>query len=160
MGAAETGFTMTFSVIFSLEEHLYAIRLSEVSRVVRAAEITPLPDAPPIVIGVINLGGRVLPVVNLRKRFRLPERDLALTDQFIVARSGGRFLVLVVDAVLAVRDLPVEETVAAETILPGLKHVKGVARTDQGLVLIHDLGTFLSLDERDALDLILPGEKE
>jgi purine-binding chemotaxis protein CheW len=155
-------------IVFTLDERFYALRLSVVSRVVHAVEITPLPKASPIVIGVINLGGRIIPVVNIRRRFRLPERDLELTDQLVVARAsphdaqedGGRLLAFVVDAVTGVQDLPAAETIAAETILPGLEHLEGVAKTDQGLVLIHDLGTFLSLEEERALGAILPEGKE
>ena len=72
-------------VVFTLDGLFYAVSLSAVSRVIRAVEITPLPKAPPIVLGVINLGGRIIPVVNIRKRFLLPERELELTDQLIVA---------------------------------------------------------------------------
>src|SRR5271157_2301250 len=92
-------------VVFTLDGLFYAVSLSVVSRVIRAVEITPLPKAPSIVLGVINLGGRIIPVVNIRKRFRLPERELELTDQLIVARAsrsnanadGGRLLALAVD---------------------------------------------------------------
>jgi purine-binding chemotaxis protein CheW len=163
-----TGLEISQCVVFTLDERLYGVRLSAVSRVVHAVEITPLPKAPPIVIGVINLGGRIIPVVNIRRRFRLPERDLELTDQLVVARAsrhdaqedGGRLLAFVVDAVIGVQDLPAAETIAAETILPGLEHLEGVAKTEQGLVLIHDLGTFLSLEEEIALGAILPEGKE
>jgi purine-binding chemotaxis protein CheW len=155
-------------IVFALDERLYAVHLLAVSRVVRAVEITPLPKAPPIIIGVINLAGLIIPVVNLRRRFRLPERELELTDQFIIARTSrpgvdadaGRLLALVVDAVVGVRELSAQETTAAESILPGLEHLEGVAKTDQGLVLIHDLGTFLSLEEDEALGALLPEGKQ
>ncbi|MGA2615924.1 MAG: chemotaxis protein CheW [Spirochaetia bacterium] len=151
-------------IVFTLDGLFYAISLSAVSRVIRAVEITPLPKAPSIVLGVINLGGRIIPVVNIRKRFLLPERELELTDQLIVACASrsdgeadrGRLLALMVDEVVGVRDLSPQETVAAETILSGLEHLEGVAKTDQGLILIHDLGTFLSLEEESALGAILP----
>ena len=161
---AGTGPRMMQCVIFILDEQQYAVRLSAVSRVVRAVEVTLLPDAPSIVMGIINLRGRIIPVVNVRRRFRFPERDLLLTDQMIVAwttRRGaqedtGRLLALAVDAVQGVRDLSEKETSSAESIVPGLYHLEGVAKTGQGLVLIHDLGTFLSLEEEGALDAILP----
>ena len=54
---------MNHCVVFTLDERFYGVRLSVVARVLRAVEITPLPKAPPIVIGVINLGGRIIPVV-------------------------------------------------------------------------------------------------
>lgn len=83
---------MSQSVVFSLDTRLYAISLSAVRRVVQAVELTPLPNAPPIVKGVINLGGLIIPVVNIRRRFRLPERELELSDQFIVATALRRDL--------------------------------------------------------------------
>ncbi len=159
----ETG-EMSQSVVFSLDTRLYAISLSAVRSVVQAVELTPLPNAPPIVKGVINLGGLIIPVVNIRRRFRLPERELELSDQFIVATAlrrdlhedGGRLLALVVDTVVGVREILAQETTSAAAILPGLEHLEGVARTDDGLILIHDLGTFLSPEEEDALEAILP----
>src|SRR3712207_6774571 len=86
-------------VVFTLDEHGYALPLSFVERIVRAVEVTPLPKAPEIVLGVINVQGRVIPVVNIRKRFRLPEREIELSDQFIIARTAKRTIALVVDAV-------------------------------------------------------------
>jgi purine-binding chemotaxis protein CheW len=166
MPAADTKVTTNPCVVFSLDRQLYAIRLSAVCRVVSAVEITRLPGAPEIVIGVINLEGRIIPVVNLRLRFRLPERSLELTDQLIVAStavhgardSGGRTVALVVDGVVGVRELSGRE-IDAETILAGLEHLEGVAKTDEGLVLIHDLGAFLSLEEERALSETLRKER-
>jgi purine-binding chemotaxis protein CheW len=149
-------------VVFTLEERLYGIRLSVVSRVIHAVEVTPLPKAPSIVAGVIDLGGRIVPVVNLRRRFNLPEREPRLTDRLIVAEvsriqgDGGRLLALAVDDVLGVQDLPPDGAARAETILPGLQYLEGAAKTDQGLLMIHDLRTLLSLEEERALQAILP----
>lgn len=148
---------MSRCIAFSLDDKLYAVHLSAVARVVHAVQITPLPSAPAIVIGVIDLGGKIVPVVNLRLRFHLPERELELTDQLIVARlDTGRLLALVVDAVAGIRELSAQETTPAQRILPGLEYLEGVARTDQGMLLIHDLAAFLSLEEAQILDAILP----
>lgn len=147
---------METCVIFRLDEVRCALRLSSVIRALRAVEITPLPNAPSIVMGVINLGGRIIPVVSLRRRFSLPERDLRLADQLLIAMTsggmshGGRTLALVVDEVVGVLDLSAQET-AAENILPGLEHLHGVAKTPDGLVFVYDLDTFLSLEEEEAL---------
>jgi purine-binding chemotaxis protein CheW len=155
---------MNLCVLFNLDQLLYGIRLSAVVRVLRAVEITPLPNAPPIVIGVINLGGRIIPVVNIRQRFHLPERELEPSDHLIVAMAlrgdshedGGRLLALVVDTVVGVHEISAQDTTSAATILPGLEYLEGVARTDEGLILIHDLGTFLSLEEERVLGVIVP----
>jgi chemotaxis signal transduction protein len=59
-------------VVFTLDEQRYALHLDAVKRIVRAVEVTPLPKAPQIVLGVVNVQGKVIPVMNLRSRFSLP----------------------------------------------------------------------------------------
>lgn len=145
---------MTFSpelVVFALDEQRYALRLAAVERVVRAVEITPLPRAPGIVLGMINAQGRIVPVVNVRKRFRRLEREVGLSDHFIIARTARRTVALVVDAVHEVLPCTEAQVVAAEKILPGLKHVEGVLKLPDGMIFVHDLDRFLSLDEEQAL---------
>jgi purine-binding chemotaxis protein CheW len=123
-----------------------------VERAIRMVEITPLPKSPKIVLGLVNIHGEVIPVLNLRKRFRLPEREADLGDQLIIARTARRLVVLVVDTVSDVLALPSGELVAPETILPQLEHVEGVVKLDDGIVFIQDLDTFLSLEEEQALE--------
>ncbi|MDB6169570.1 MAG: chemotaxis protein CheW, partial [Verrucomicrobia bacterium] len=67
-------------VVFRLDAQRYALSLTAVDRIARAVEITPLPNAPDIVLGVINVSGRVLPVLNLRRRFRMRERAISPAD--------------------------------------------------------------------------------
>jgi purine-binding chemotaxis protein CheW len=145
-------------VVFSLDAGRYALPLSAVERIVRAVEITRLPSAPPIVLGAIDVQGRVLPVFNLRRRFGLRERDIAPADQFVIARSANRAVVLVVDAAQGVLQSPVSDTVSAASIATGLGHIGGVIRLPDGLVLIQDLDLLLSAAESRALDEALePG---
>jgi purine-binding chemotaxis protein CheW len=138
--------------VFTLGDQRYALPLSTVERVVRVVEVTPLPQAPDIVLGVVNVQGRVIPVVNPRRRFRLPERDIALTDQLVIAHTTRRPVALVVDAVTGVLEYSGREAVGARDIVPGMEYVEGVVKLADGLVLIHDLDRFLSLDEVTALD--------
>jgi len=139
-------------VAFSLDEQRYALALMTVERVIRAVEITPLPRAPEIVSGVINIQGRVVAVVNVRKRFRLRERDVAPSDQIIVARTPTRTVALVVDMANGVVECSEERFVSAAAVVPGMEYVTGVVKLDDGLILIHDLDRFLSLDEERSLD--------
>ena len=139
-------------VELNLDDQRYALRLSTVERVIRAIEITPLPKAPEIVLGIVNIGGRIVPVVNVRKRFRLPEKEIELGDHLILGQTGRRPVALVVDEVSSVVERPEGEVIAAQEILPGLEYVQGVAKLEDGLLLIHDLNTFLSLEEEGTLD--------
>ena len=138
-------------VVFSLEGVRYALPLAAVERVIHAVEVTPLPKAPEAVLGVVNMRGRVIPIINIRRRFGLPEQPLRPTDQFIVARTARRALGLVVDAAHGVFPLAEENVVVSDGIVPGMDYTPGVAKLDDGLVLIHDLDRFLSLDEEAAL---------
>lgn len=139
-------------VVFILHDLRCGLPLAAVERVARAVEVSRLPRAPDIVLGVVNVQGRVIPVVNLRRRFRLPERDVALSDHLVVAHTTRRPVALVVDAVSGVLEYSAREAVAARDIVPGIEHVGGVVKLADGLLLIHDLDTFLSLEEETALD--------
>ena len=142
-------------VTFELDRKTYALHLSAVQFVVRAVEITPLPQAPDGVAGIINFQGQVVTVFNVRRRFRLPQRELQLDDHIILARTARRLVALVVDAVGGVLECAESETVPVDAVLPGTEYVAGVVRRPDGLILIHDLNTFLSLDEERTLEAAL-----
>lgn len=142
-------------VVFAVEKQNYALRLSAVERIVRAVEVTPLPKMPEIVLGVVNVQGQIIPVVNLRRRFRLPEREIDPRDQLILARTAKRRVGLLADEVSGVLEVTGERVTAGGEVVPGLEYVTGVARLEDGLILIHDLNTFLSLDEEKVLDQAL-----
>lgn len=139
-------------VTFSLDGQCYALYLYAVERIVRAVEVTRLPKAPPIVDGVINVRGRIIPVVNIRRRFGLPMQDINLTDRLIIARTARRGVALWVDSVNGVVECPGEAVIEAGQVLPGMEYVEGVVKLADGMILIHDLDRFLSLDEENALD--------
>ncbi len=143
---------MTDYAVLGFDELRVALPLSCVERVVRAVYLTPLPDAPEIVLGVVNVAGRVIPAVNMRRRFRLPEREIGLADQIVIAHTGHRPVALVADAVHGIFEYAEPDIVGAETILPGLEYVDGVVKLDDGLILIHNLDRFLSLEEAASLD--------
>jgi purine-binding chemotaxis protein CheW len=143
---------LTQLVVFHLDEQRYALPLAVVERIVRAAAVTSLPKAPSIVLGVIDVAGRMLPVLNLRRRFHLPEREISPTDEFLIAQTAWRTVVLVVDEAQGVSECPPGAIIGSAQIVPGLEHIQGIVKLDDGLVLIHDLETFLSLDEARALD--------
>jgi purine-binding chemotaxis protein CheW len=142
-------------VVFSLDAARFALPLAAVERVIRAVEVTRLPSAPTAVLGAIDVQGQVLPVFNLRRRFGLPERDIDPADQFVIARSAQRSVVLIVDAAQGVLQSPATALIEAASIATGLEAIQGVIRLPDGLVLIHDLDRFLSAAESRALDKAL-----
>ena len=139
-------------VTFSLDDRKFALYVSAVQRIIRVVEVTALPKAPEIVVGIINMQGQVIPVFDIRMRFHLPPREVQLSDQMIIATTAKRTVALIVDSVDDVIEIPEERIIAAEQILPELEYVEGVMKTEDGMVLIHDLEQFLSLPEEKALD--------
>jgi purine-binding chemotaxis protein CheW len=142
-------------VAFILGEQQYALPLTTVQRVVRMVEITPLPKAPEVVLGVIDLQGNIIPVVSMRKRFGLAEPETSLTDLLIVAHAGTRSVALVVNSVTGVFERAPEEVTEAEEIVPGAQYVEGITRLEGGMLFVHDLDRFLSKKEEQQLDALL-----
>ena len=136
---------------FSLDRQGYALRLGCVQRVARMVEVTPLPKAPEIVLGVVNVQGEIIPVLNMRKRFGLRERETNLSDQLVIARGAGRSVALVVDSVTGLLQRSTGEITATDEIVPGAEYVEGVAKLEDGILFIHNLDRFLSLDEEKQL---------
>jgi purine-binding chemotaxis protein CheW len=139
-------------VVFWLDEGRYALPLAAVERIVRAVHVTPMPRSPDIVLGAIDVEGRVLPVFNIRRRFGLPERAVAPADHFLIAHTARRTVVLVIDAAQGVFEHAATAVTEATHIARDLEHVRGVMQLDDGLVLIHDLEHFLSPEEARVLD--------
>ena len=138
-------------LVLLLGDQRYALPLPAIDRVVRMVAITPLPKAPDIVLGVVNVQGRVIPVINMRRRFHLPEREITLTDQLVVAHTARRPVALVADAVLDVIAYPAQSLIATGEVLPNIEYVEGVIKLADGLIFIHDLDKFLSLEEEKFL---------
>ena len=129
--------------------------LGFVDEVQRACAISRLPSAPGVVEGIINFHGEIVPVVDLRARFGLPRKPLALNDRFIIMRCGGRRVALRVDEVDTPRSLGSGEVAGSTDELSGALGVSGVARLPEDLILIYDADAFLSSTERDALERAL-----
>lgn len=139
-------------VVFNLAAQRYALRLSAVERVVQIAELTVLPRAPEIVLGIVNVRGCVVPVVDTRRRFGLPAREINLSDHLIIARTSRRIVGLLADMVAGVVQHSRAAITAADQIIHNLDYVEGVIKLDDGLIFIHDLDTFLSEVEERTLE--------
>ncbi|OGW57628.1 MAG: chemotaxis protein CheW [Nitrospirae bacterium RIFCSPLOW2_12_42_9] len=139
-------------IVFTLDDQRLALSISSVNRVIRVVGITPLPKGPDIVIGIINMQGNIIPVVNIRKRFCLPERDINLNDQIIITHTSKRTIGIVVNSVIGLIESAEEKIVTSEAIVPGIDYVEGVVKLEDGLLIIHDIEKFLSIEEEVAID--------
>jgi purine-binding chemotaxis protein CheW len=145
-------------LVFTLDEPRYALDLSVVERVIRAVELTALPDSPPMVLGAINVHGQITPVVDLRRHLGLPPQALNPDRRLILARTESQRVALLVDNVAGIHDLAEGEWVAADDLLPGALYIHSMAKVGTDLVLICDLDQLLSLQERIDLAQVLAQE--
>jgi purine-binding chemotaxis protein CheW len=140
-------------LVFQLGDLRLALELTVVREVARAVEILPLPGAPPIVEGIIDVRGEIVPVYDVRQRFGLAPAGLHPDQRLVIAWTGERLVALRCDstewieAVVGVAD--------AEPLLRGRALIEGVGRLPDGLVLIQDLPAFLDAAEQEALDAAL-----
>ena len=142
-------------VVFLLDGQRYALPLSTVERIVGAVAVAGLPGAPSPVLGAIDLEGGVVPVLCMRRRFGQSEREIAPHDQFLIARASARLVALVIDQADSVMEFAPSQLDSLDKAVPGLERFQGLARLDDGMVLIHDLDKFLSVDESRRLDVAL-----
>jgi purine-binding chemotaxis protein CheW len=150
------GTTFLEVLAFDIGGQRYGLPAAVVQEIVRAVTVVPLPRAPAVIEGVINLRGKVVPVLDIRSRFRLPAKPLEYTDHLVVAWAGERLVALRVDRATALVRLDASEVEDAKGLVPGAEYVAWVAKLPDDLVLIHDLRTFLSRAEAVTLEEVLP----
>jgi purine-binding chemotaxis protein CheW len=138
-------------LVFVLDERRFCIDLSIVLRVARMVEITPLPRAPDVVLGLINVQGQVVPVVTVRKPCGLPDRPPQLHDRLILMRLPARVVALVVDEVIGIVHRGEQEVVTAQALFPGIESVDGVVKCDDDLVLIQNIEQFFHRNDEQEL---------
>lgn len=144
-------------LLFDLAGQRYAIPLAAVREVLRAVSIAPLPSAPAIVEGVVNLRGRPVPVLDLRRRLGIAARALDPSEHFIIAEIDGRLVAFRVDRADRVAGMDAGVVATADSIGPGVRHIAHVAGDASGVVFIHDPAAFLSSAESVALNDALRG---
>lgn len=139
-------------VLFSLDEPRYALHLYSVERVIHAVSITPLPNSLEKVMGIVNVQGEIIPVIDIRKIFHLTSHEICVDDQFIIAKTSKRRVVLVVDEVIGVSELLNHKIKDPEKTLPFAEYLNGISIFENNIILITDLEKFLSLEEEMLLD--------
>ena len=121
---------------FGLAQERYALEIRYVREVYPLKDLTPLPCTPPFVLGIVNVRGRILPVLDLKKFFELPEQGLTDLHRIILLEGNGLELGLLADATVGVRSIPADSLQASLPTLTGIRsdYLKGV--TAEGLVLL------------------------
>jgi purine-binding chemotaxis protein CheW len=142
-------------VTFRLGDDLFAAPIEAVERVLRYEVPRAVPNLPEWIGGVVEYRDRIIPVVDLRRRFELPHAATSPQMRLLVLSTGGEWAAVLVDAVLDVRSVQPEDLVPPPPLFRGLaaEYLRGVLRRDDKLVIVLDSDRILTASER----LVLAG---
>lgn len=129
------------SILFRMGDEFYGLSISLVREIIKPLPVTRFPKSPAFVEGVIDLRGRILPIVNLRKMFGLAAADITEETRFVDLQLDGLDLGIVVDAVSEVMHIPTNLIEPAPAIVAGVegKYLQGIARLDDKLIMLLDV---------------------
>ncbi len=144
-------------IVFWLDKQKFALNLSIVERVVRIAEVAPIPKTPDFILGAINYQGEFIPVVNTRNLFNLKEKDASLSDQLIIALVSNIKIALWVDSVSDIIEQDNKNIIKSDQVLMNSEYVEGALKLNDEMVIIYDLNTFFELNKEA---LIKPKHKK
>lgn len=139
---------------FRLMDDLYAVDIMRINEIIRPQKLTVLPKAPSFIEGVINLRGTVIPVVDLRKRFDMPQRPSNASTRLLIIRIFGQSVGLVVDDVTEVITVPVKDIKPPPAVSEGMAvdYLLGVCLSGDVLVMMLDIDKLLTTNEVKALE--------
>lgn len=136
-------------VTFHLENEVYGISVMQVMEVLRYVNITPVPGAPDYVLGIINLRGNVVTVIDTRKRFSLPARDIDDLCRIVIIESAGHVLGMLVDCVAEVvylKESEIEQTPSVGNE-ESSRFIHGVHSRDDAMLILVDVNKLLTDEE-------------
>ncbi len=143
-----------FQVVgFKLGDEEFVLDILKVQEIIKLVDITPVPNSPDFVEGVINLRGKVIPIVSLRKRFGFEDKGKDSRTRIIVVEIDKKLVGFIVDHVTEVLRIP------SSTIEPppplvskiGSEYLKGVGKLDERLLIVLDVDKILSSEEKTAI---------
>lgn len=140
-------------VTYRLGDETYGINVMQVQEVLRHTEIAPVPGAPDYVLGIINLRGNVVTVIDTRARFGLPEVEITDNTRIVIIEADEQVLGIMVDSVAEVVYLKSSEIDSAPNVgtEESTKFIQGVSNRDDELLILVDLNRMLNDDEWDEL---------
>lgn len=153
MCATQVGDLEEQLVVFHVGDEVYGLDTSKVQEIIRMQAITHVPGALPFVKGVINLRGRIIPVIGLHQRFAKADKDLGRSSRIVVVETGGQAVGMVVDAVSEVLRIPTSCVEPPSPIVTGIdsEYIRGIAKLEGRLIILLQLDRLLTGEQRAGL---------
>ncbi|MCF6353523.1 MAG: chemotaxis protein CheW [Candidatus Polarisedimenticolaceae bacterium] len=136
-------------VTFRLQDESYGINVMQVQEVLRVSEIAPVPGAPMYVLGIINLRGNVVTVIDTRTRFGLSTTEIEDSSRIVIIESDKQVVGILVDSVAEVVELRSSEVDSAPNVgnEESSRYIQGVATREENLLIVVDLNKLLTDEE-------------
>lgn len=143
-------------IVFGLGGEEFGVRIGDVREIIAAGAITPIPDSPAFIKGVINVRGEIVVAIDLRERFFLPSKTEAECKHIVIAREEKDLFGLIVDEVTEVLRIPEADIKETPNLVTKIhkEHVGGVVTLDSRLIVLLDLDKVLSEGELTRLSEI------
>ena len=140
-------------VVFQLAQQTYGIDIASVYEIIRMEKITRVPRTPDFIEGVINLRGKIIPVIDLCKRFNLAETEKTSSSRIIIVDVGGNTIGIIVDAVSEVLSVPADSIEPPPPMIHGIDaaYLRGIAILDDRLIILLNLDKLLYEQEKSEL---------
>ena len=150
---AKTNESVVQWVTFRLSDEIYGINVMQVQEVLRVSEIAPVPGAPHYVLGIINLRGNVVTVIDTRIRLGLNTTEVTDSTRIVIIESARHVVGILVDCVAEVVDLRASDVESAPNVGndESARYIQGVASRDDELLILVDLNKLLTDEEWDEL---------
>lgn len=141
-------------VTFHLENETYGVNVMVVKEVLKFQDIAPVPGAPDYVLGIINIRGTVISVINTRRRFGLPDREPDDNTRIVIIEIGRHVIGILVDSVAEVVYLRRSQIETAPQVNKdeSARFIQGVCHRDSQLLILVELDKLLSEEELAELD--------
>lgn len=136
---------------FSLKDKEYAVNIDSVREVRRIRAVTPIPGALDFIEGVVSLRGKVVPIVNLRKKLGLPSDDNTAFHRVLIVEAHDHILGIAVDGIVGVISVDAANIEAPDEVLYKAEYLIGVAKIGKRLILVADMEKLLSLEDKSGL---------
>jgi len=152
--AAENDDVTLQFVIFQVDRQNYGVEINRVKEIIRYRKVTPLPKAPEFIEGVIDLRGKLIPIIDLRKRFDVPDIRETSDTRIMILRMKRKMIGLVVDGVSRVLHILVQNIQAPPplTRARGSDYILAVAKHQNDLYIVLDLDKILTTSEKVKLE--------
>lgn len=140
-------------VVFQLSEQTYGIEIESVFEIIRMEKITRVPRTPDFVEGVINLRGRIIPVIDLCRRFNLSHSERTNSSRIIIVDVGGNTIGMIVDAVSEVLRVSSDSIEPPPAMIHGIDaaYLRGIAILDSRLIILLNLNKILYEEEMNEI---------